>query len=168
MNKLAALVVLPVLSCAQGLTTASRCPTITQEIARASIFETRVGVSGCLTPWAEAFMVLYDARDVRGFRNLGESPFAGARLYGLCGLKHVGATAEAGALRQRLASSEELTAILVGCMDSGPKVPVSSLVLPKNGESASEFDSVCDDLIEAGTRPSRNLCDSGGARLTCR
>ena len=113
-------------------------------------------------------MVLYDAHDVESFRMLGNSPVAGAQLYGLCGLKHVGATAEASALRQRLMASQSATAIDFGCTGSGPKVPVSSLVVPKDNQPVSEFDSVCDALAQAGTRSPRNICDSGGARLTCR
>jgi hypothetical protein len=167
MNELLAVLILPAFSCASTLSSASRCPSATNAMARASVFETRVGVTGCLTPRAEAFMLLYDARDVGGFRALGDSPTAGAQLYGLCGLIHVGATAEAEALRKKLISSQEVTAIHMGCTGSGPRVPVGTLVVAKDGGSVSEFDSVCDDLVEAGTRPSRNLCETGEAHLTC-
>lgn len=161
------LVMLAASSGVQTPTKTERCPGTTKRLVAARTFETLVGATGCLTPSAEVFLVLYRARDIDGFRTLAKAPAAGAQLYALCGLKHLRVDAEASVLRQKLATSQEKTAIHFGCTGSGPMTPVSELVVAKKGQPVSEFDSVCDYLVEQGLEPSRRACDSDSARPTC-
>lgn len=146
---------------------AQRCPGITKSLANASVFSTLVGVSGCLTPSADAFLVLYRARDLDGLRVLAKSPATGAQLYALCGFKHLRADDEAKALRRELAASLKTAALNSGCNGPGATTPVSQLITPKKGEQSSAFDFTCDYLIEEGTQSYRRACDTESARPKC-
>ena len=144
------------------------CPAVVGALSAAQNFSTLVGATGCLTPTADAFLVLYRAGDVDGFRTLAKANSAGAQLYALCGLKHLGADADAKALRKMLSSSRQKSALQLGCTGPGPTTVVSELVLPKDGQAVSPFDSDCDYLVENGAKPFRRPCDSKNARPTCR
>jgi hypothetical protein len=93
-------------------------------------------------PSADAFLVLYQARDVESLRVLARTGSAGAQLYALCGFKHLHADADEKSLRSKLLASHQ--------------------------EERSAFDIACDYLIENGTKPYRQACDTENARPTCR
>jgi hypothetical protein len=118
-----------------------RCPGTAKLLVGVSTFSTLVGATGCVTPSAEAFLILFRSRDLDGFRLLAKSSAAGAQLYALCGFKHLRAESEAKALRE--------------------------LVAAKKGQQLSTFDSMCDYLIEEEGQPHRRPCDTGAARPKC-
>jgi hypothetical protein len=146
---------------------APRCPGITRALGGAPLFSTLVGLSGCLTPSAEAFLVLYRSRDLDGLRVLAKARATGAQLYALCGLKHLRADEEAKTLRQELAASQKTAAINSGCNGPGPMTPVSQLTATQKGQQASVFDLTCDYLIEEGMQSYRRPCDTERARPKC-
>lgn len=146
---------------------AKRCPVVTQMLVGARSFSTLVGMAGCVTSSAQAFLVLYRARDVDGFRALAKASAPGAQLYGLCGLKHLRVDAEASDLRKKLEASQQESAVVFG-EGASAKTPVNKLVTAQDGQPVSEFDATCDYLVQHGTGPTRHTCDSASARLTCR
>src|SRR4051812_21516335 len=110
-----------------------RCPEAARIISSADTFSTLTGATGCLTDPAQGFVLLFRARDVDAFRILANQPSVSARLYGLCGLKHLGAQGDAAALRKRLLSSRDRVAIEMGCEGPGPVTPLPELLTSKDG-----------------------------------
>jgi hypothetical protein len=159
---------LAVLLASTGVSEGNRCPAVTQSLLGARAFSTVVGLTQCVTAPAQAFLVLYRASDVAGFRALAEAQAAGAQLYGLCGLKHLHRDAEADALRKKLRNSRLNASIEFGDEGPAPMTAVSKLVFPQAGQSVSEFDATCDYLVEHGTGARRRTCEPASARLTCR
>jgi hypothetical protein len=157
-----------ILLAAEGTPESKRCPTVSQSLMAARTFSTLVGVAGCVTPQAKAFLVLLRARDADGFRGLAASEAAGAQMYGLCGLKHLHLDREASAVRKRLVGSRAKASIEFGDEGPAPMKAVSELVAPQRGQPSSEFDTTCDYLVEHGTWTGRRTCDPASVRLTCR
>lgn len=146
---------------------AKHCPGTAKSLFSTSVFSTLISVTGCVTPSAEAFLVLYRSRDLDGFRVLSKSPAGGAQLYALCGFKHLRADEEAKALRQELSTSQKTAAVHAGCNGPGPMTPVSRLIAANKGQRSSTFDVMCDYLIEEGMQPYREPCDTESARPKC-
>jgi len=142
---------------------ARHCPGTAKMLMGTSTFSTLAGTVGCVTPQAEAFLVLYRAQDLDGFRTLARASTAGSKLYALCGLKHLHAEEEAKELRRELSVSQGAARTSPG----GAMKPVSELVTAKNGKQISEFDIVCDYLVEKGMQPHRSACDTEGVRPKC-
>jgi len=168
MNSLAHFLVLLVATTSSTATPSPRCPSVVSALAAAKTFSSLVGVSGCLTPDADAFLTVYKAGDVDGFRRLAKVEAVGAQLYALCGLKHLHVDGEANELRKRLLASKQKTSLHMGCTGPGPSTAVSELVSPNSNETASPFDSDCDYLVENGAKSFRRACDSKTARPICR
>jgi hypothetical protein len=146
------------------------CPKAVRVLMKADGFESRSGLGLCLPELAHAFVELYRARDVSGFRALTEKGSAAAKLYGLCGLESL-RVADAPRVRSRLSKSDERTSISAGDELGGPEGSLSKLLAFRDGGSPFEFNTACallahgaDDATEA------DLCDpkGPGARLTCR
>ena len=125
-----------------GCASSQRCPAVARSLAAETTFSTLTGTVGCVTPPADAFLVLYQAGDVEGLRTLARTGSAGAQLYALCGFKHLKADADETSLRTKLLASHQQT--------------------------LSVFDSQCDYLIENGTKSYRQACNTENARPTCR
>ena len=125
-----------------GCASPQRCPTVAKSLAAETTFSTLAGTVGCVTPPADAFLVLYQAGDVEGLRMLARTGSAGAQLYALCGFKHLHADADEKSLRTKLLTSHQ--------------------------QNLWAFDINCDYLIEKGTKSYRQACVSGNARPTCR
>jgi hypothetical protein len=125
-----------------GCASPQRCPTVAKSLAAETTFSTLTGTVGCVTPSADAFLVLYQAGDVEGLRTLARTGSAGAQLYALCGFRHLHADADEKSLRTKLLASHQQT--------------------------LSAFDLDCDYLIENGTKSYRQACDTETARPTCR
>ena len=130
------------LAAATGCASAQRCPAVVSSLAEETTFSTLASTVGCVTPQADAFLVLYQAGDVEGLRALARTGSAGAQLYALCGFKHLHADADETVLRGKLIASHQLT--------------------------ASGFDLRYDYLIANGTESYRQPCDTRNARPTCR
>lgn len=160
--------ILAALLAVTGTPQGKHCPRATQMLMETRTFSTLVGMAGCVTAPAQAFLVLYRARDVKGFRALASSEAAGSQMYGLCGLKHLHVDAEASALRKKLETSRAKAAIEFGEEGPAPMTFVSTLVAPQTGQPVSAFDATCDYLIEHGGEAERRTCDPPSVRLTCR
>jgi hypothetical protein len=125
-----------------GCASSQRCPAVVKSLAAATTFSTLTGTVGCVTPTADAFLILYEARDIEGLRTLARSDGAGAQLFALCGFKHLHAEADETSLRTKLLLSQQ--------------------------EALAVFDLQCDYLIEQGRKPYRRPCDTESGRPTCR
>jgi hypothetical protein len=137
-------------------------------LGNASTFSTLFVATGCVTDSAKAFLVILEAHDIEGLRALARAPAAAAQLYALCGLKHLRIEPDANALRRELSSSSRKTAIEFGDPKPVAPIEVSTLVVPKKGQPASEFDATCDYLVGSARKPFRRTCTQASARLTCR
>jgi hypothetical protein len=146
---------------------AQHCSGTTKMLMDVSTFSTFLDVSGCVSSSAEAFLILYRYRDLDGFRALAKSPAAGAQLYALCGLKHLRVDGEMKELRRKLSASPKTAALYAGCDGPGPMTPVSQLIAAKTGQQQSDFDLMCDYMIEEGMQPYRRPCDTKRTRLKC-
>lgn len=124
-----------------GCAASQRCPTVVRSLAAEKHFSTLAGTVGCVTPSADAFLVLYEARDSEGLRALARGESTGAQLFALCGFKHLHAEADEKSLRTKLLGSDP--------------------------EALATFDSQCDYLIEEGRKPHRGPCDTETGRPTC-
>jgi hypothetical protein len=146
------------------------CPKAVRVLMKADGFESRSGIGLCLPALAHAFVELYRARDVSGFRALTEKGSAAGKLYGLCGLESL-RVADAPEVRSRMSKLTERTSISAGDELGGPEGSLSKLLAFRDGGSPFEFNAACALLAEGadGATPA-DLCDpkGPGARLTCR
>jgi hypothetical protein len=143
------------------------CPGIARMLMGVSTFSTLVSMVGCVTPEADEFLVLYRSRDLDAFRTLAKAPTAGAQLYALCGLKHLGAEEEVETLRRELLASQKMAALNSGCDGPGPMKPVGQLITPRTGRQISDFDFMCDYLVREGIQTYRSPCDTEVPRPRC-
>jgi hypothetical protein len=142
MHRLGSLLLLLAIGTDAGCASSERCATVVRSLAAERTFSTLTGTVGCVTPPADAFLVLYEARDIEGFRALARSDGTGAQFFALCGFKHLHAGADETSLRTELLASHQ--------------------------EALAAFDSQCDYLIEEGRKPYRSPCDTESGRPTCR
>jgi hypothetical protein len=144
------------------------CPSLVEHLATSPTFETLFGGVGCLTDRAKAFIVILEARDLEGLRALAKAPNAAGQLYALCGFKALRLDEEEAALRRELLASSKKTVIEFG--DPDPSItmtPVGDLIVAREDQPRSTFDSVCDALVSPRARPRRRTCDSKSAGMTC-
>jgi hypothetical protein len=140
MHYLGVLLMLLTIATDAGCASSQRCPAAVRSLASATTFSTLAGTVGCVTPTADAFLIMYEARDIEGLRTLARSDGTGAQLFALCGFKHLRAEADEASLRTKLLVSQH--------------------------EALAVFDFQCDYLIEQGRKPYRRPCDTGSGRPT--
>ncbi len=133
-----------VLVAAVGVTNVDNAREILAKSAQFANLDARVSTEPSDESQALSWMIVHDRQsDLLG---LTFATVPAARLYGLCGLKHLRA-ATYSKTRRRLAHDRSQVLLLGGCIARHTTVS-DALVLRSGGDRPPSFDEICDALGE--------------------